>query len=82
MRTEPLPPIDQIPFAEAVEHHTDIQLLVHASWLLAGMAIALAGCTVADEADVHGSVPDKAAAIAHAQPQPNAASGNVQDLTY
>ena len=84
MRTEPLPPIDQLPFAQAVEQHTDIQLMVHASWLLAGIAIALAGCTVADEADIHGSAADQARskAIAHAPPQPSAAAGNVQDLTY
>ena len=84
MRTEPLPPIDQLPFAQAIEGHTDVQLMVHASWLLAGIAIALAGCTVADEAEIHGSTADQARsqAVAHAQPQPTAVAGNVQDLTY
>jgi hypothetical protein len=82
MRTDPLPSLEQIPVAHAASHGCDIQLLVHAAWLLAGMAIALAGCSVSDEADLHAQAPNPAQNIAHAPPQPGAASGNVEDLTY
>jgi len=82
MRTDPLPSLEQIPAANAVTHGCDIQLLVHAAWLLAGMAIALAGCSVSDEADLHAQAREPARNIAHAPPQPGAASGNVEDLTY
>ncbi|HET7401793.1 MAG TPA: hypothetical protein VFJ62_08435 [Usitatibacter sp.] len=82
MRTDPLPSLDQIPVAHATAHGCDIQLLVHAAWLLAGMAIALAGCSVSDEADLHTQAPNAGQNIAHAPPQPGATSGNVEDLTY
>ncbi|HET7401485.1 MAG TPA: hypothetical protein VFJ62_06875 [Usitatibacter sp.] len=82
MRTDPLPSPDQIPLAHAAAHGCDIQLLVHAAWLLAGMAIAIAGCSVSDEADLHAQRADPGRNIAHAPPQPNATTGNVEDLTY
>jgi len=82
MRIDPLPSLDQIPAAHVAPHRCDIQLLVHAAWLLAGMAIALAGCTVSDEADLHAQAREPARNIAHAPPQPGTASGNVEDLTY
>jgi hypothetical protein len=82
VRTEPLPSVDQIPFVQAVPQHTELRLIVHASWLLAGMAIALAACTVADESDLHAQAPSHMKNLAHAEPQPNAPTGNVQDLTY
>jgi hypothetical protein len=51
---------------------------------VAGVVIALAamGCSVSDEADLHASAPEPHANVAHAAPQPGAAQGNVQDLTY
>ena len=82
MKTHPLPSLDQIPVAHAAAHGYDIRLLVHAAWLLAGMAIALAGCSVSDEADLHAQAPNPGQNIAHAAPQPTAVSGNVEDLTY
>jgi hypothetical protein len=62
---------------------TDIQLLMHAAWLLAGVAIALAGCTAADEADLHATPPlDAKTNVAHMTPQTKDPGGNVQDMTY
>jgi hypothetical protein len=55
-------------------------MLVHSAWLLAGIAIMLAACSAADDAALRAA--PEATNIAHATPQPNAASGNVQDLTY
>ena len=68
----------------AREQASDIQLLMQAATLLAGVAIAMAsaGCNVADEADLHASQPSANANVARAEPQKTAASGNVQDLTY
>ena len=60
----------------------DIQMMVHSAWLLAGIAIAVAGCSVADEANLHQVPADPNTNVAHMQPAPTAQSGNVQDLTY
>jgi uncharacterized membrane protein len=68
------------------EPASDIQLLMHGAWLVAGIAIALAsaGCTVADEADLHASPAPGSANVnvAHMTPQAKDPGGNVQDLTY
>lgn len=80
MKTESLPreliALDEPP--------TDIQLLMQAATLAAGIAIALAsmGCNVADEADLHASPAEPATNVARAAPQEGATQGNVQDLTY
>lgn len=78
MRTEPLHREIQSGFDEPA---TDIQLLMHAAWLLAGVAIALAACTTADEA-AHAAPADANQNVARTAPQAQATSGNVQDLTY
>lgn len=80
MRTEPICRDIQ---AGLHEPPTDIQMVMHAAWLLAGVAIALAGCTVADESDIHAApVSDPNVNVAHLTPQTKDAAGNVQDLTY
>jgi hypothetical protein len=81
MKTPQLP---QSHFESGVRHvaPNDIQMMVHGAWLLAGIAIALAGCTVADEASLHDVPANPNTNVAHMQPAPNAQSGNVQDLTY
>jgi hypothetical protein len=78
MRTEPLSREIQSGFDEPA---TDIQLLMHAAWLLAGVAIALAACTTADES-INAAPADANKNVARAAPQASATSGNVQDLTY
>jgi hypothetical protein len=81
MRHDPLPREIE---AGTLEPPSDVQLLMHAAWLLAGVAIALAAsaCTVADEADLHAAKPDPNQNVAHAQPSTTATSGNVQDMTF
>ncbi len=80
MRTEP---ISRELMAGSFEAPSDIEMLMHAAWLLAGVAIALAaaGCTVADEARMRALQPQNEN-VAHATPSTTADSGNVQDLTY
>jgi hypothetical protein len=80
MRTPPLPRFEIA--TRDIDPPTDVQMMVHSAWLLAGIAIALAGCTVADEADLHRAAPDTNTTVAHLAPQANAKSGNVEDLTY
>lgn len=65
-----------------LEPASDIQMLVHSAWLLAGIAIALAACSVADESQLHQVAPDTNTSVAHLEPQANASTGNVQDMTY
>lgn len=79
MRPEPLPREIQ---AGAHEPPSDIQMLMHGAWLLAGIAITLAACTAADEADLHAVPAGPNVAVAHLAPQADAPSGNVQDMTY
>ena len=66
------------------ETASDVQMLVQASVLVAGIVIAMgmSGCSVADEADLHAAAPEANQNVAHAQPAPTASAGNVQDLTY
>jgi hypothetical protein len=78
MRTEPLSREIQSGFDEPP---TDIQLLMHGAWLVAGIAISLAACTTADES-VHAAPVGANQNVARAAPQASATSGNVQDLTY
>lgn len=80
MRTEP---ISRELMAGPFEPPTDIEMVMHAAWLLAGVAIALAasGCTLADEAKMHTLQPQNEN-VAHAAPSATAASSNVEDLTY
>jgi len=79
MRTEP---ISREIEAGAFEPPSEVQMMMHAAWLLAGVAIALAaaGCTGADAAKVAPTNPNEN--VAHAKPATNASEGNVQDLTY
>jgi hypothetical protein len=80
MRTEPISRELQ---AGLHEPPTDIQLLMHAAWLLAGVAIALAGCTAADETAVRtAKAADANENVAHMTPQTKESGGNVQDMTY
>ena len=82
MRTEP---ICREIHAGPQDPPSDIQLLMHAAWLLAGVAIALAGCNVTDEADLHaapGAEQNANVNVAHLAPQTKDSSGNVQDMTY
>jgi hypothetical protein len=81
MRHDPLPREIE---AGAFEPPTDIQLLMHTAWLLAGVAIALAAsaCTVADEAQLHAAPPEPHQNVAHAKPSTTAGNGNVEDMTY
>ena len=64
--------------------YSDIQLLMQAATLMAGIAIALAstGCNVRDEADLHAAPAELNTNVAHATPQEGATQGNVQDMTY
>ena len=78
MRTEPISRELQ---AGLHEPPTDIQMLMHAAWLLAGVAIALAGCTSSDAA-VQAKPAQANENVAHLAPQAKDAGGNVQDLTY
>jgi hypothetical protein len=82
MRTPALPQHQHEIGAVLIDPPTDLQLILHSSWLLAGIAIALAACTVADESKLHQVPPDTNASVAHLAPQGNATSGNVQDMTY
>ncbi|MGE5093520.1 MAG: hypothetical protein ACM3SO_00170 [Betaproteobacteria bacterium] len=65
-----------------IDPPTDVQMIVHGAWLLAGIAIAVAGCSVADESQLHQAQPEPNTSVAHLQPQANATSGNVDDMTY
>jgi hypothetical protein len=81
MRTEP---ISREIHSGLQDPPSDIQMLMHAAWLLAGVAIALAGCTAADEADLHAA-PSRIEAnqnVARFAPQTQDSGGNVQDMTY
>lgn len=80
MRTEP---ISRELMAGPFEPPTDIELVMHTAWLVAGVAIALAasGCTVADEAKVRALEPQNEN-VAHTAPSATATGGNVEDLTY
>jgi hypothetical protein len=66
--------------AGAFDPPSDIEMVMHAAWLLAGVAIALAaaGCTGSEAAN---PAPPNAN-VAHAKPASSATDGNVQDLTY
>ena len=81
MRTEPISREIHSPLQDPP---SDVQLLMHAAWLVAGVAIALAGCTAADEADLHATPGADAqnVNVAHLTPQTKDAGGNVQDMTY
>ena len=80
MRT-PLPPdANMNAGARDMDPPTDLQIMIHTAWLLAGVAIALAACTAADEAQLHQVPPEQN--VAHLAPQANATSGNVDDMTY
>ena len=80
MRTEP---ISREIHSQLQEPPSDIQLLMHAAWLLAGVAIALAGCTATDEANLHATPANDASQnVAHLTPQTKESGGNVQDMTY
>jgi len=70
--------------AGPVEPPNDIELIMHAAWLLAGVAIALAasGCTASDESQLQARPEAQNQMIAHAKPSPTSSSGNVEDMTY
>jgi hypothetical protein len=80
MRTEPL----NRELTAGEEAPNDIQLMMQATTLLAGIAIAIAmmGCDVSDEADLHAAPAEQNTNVAHATPQEGATQGNVQDMTY
>lgn len=75
----PLPP-QMNSQAGVREVPTDIQMMIHTAWLLAGIAIALAACTSTDESRLHAAPAEQN--VAHMAPSANATSGNVQDMTY
>jgi hypothetical protein len=79
MRTQPLP---REIIAGMNEPPSDIQMIVHTAWLIAGIAIALAACTAVDEADLHAKPAPQNENVARVAPQLGAIQGNVQDMTY